>query len=127
MNIAAAVGSVHTPWGGKSADQALAVALQEGVIGLGALPLAYGPEGRQVTLHVAGQPRTFVLDTGAQVNLLDEARFACPCWQAPMVKRYWRRTLNALRWATRRSTASLAPPSSAVRREGHAVAYCPPY
>ncbi|MCE3261915.1 MAG: hypothetical protein K0R43_994 [Pseudoduganella sp.] len=42
-----------------------------------ALPLSYGKEGPFVTLRVAGVPKKFVLDTGAQVNLVDSGKFAC--------------------------------------------------
>ncbi len=42
-----------------------------------ALPLGYGNEGPFVTLQVAGKPKKFVLDTGAQVNLVDSAKFEC--------------------------------------------------
>jgi hypothetical protein len=41
------------------------------------LPLGYGEEGPFVTLNVAGKPKKFVLDTGAQVNLIDAAKFIC--------------------------------------------------
>lgn len=41
------------------------------------LPLGYGQEGPHVTLRVAGKARKFVLDTGAQVNLIDAAKFKC--------------------------------------------------
>lgn len=41
------------------------------------LPLGYGEEGPYVMLRVAGKLKKFVLDTGAQVNLLDEGKFNC--------------------------------------------------
>lgn len=41
------------------------------------LPLGYGQDGPYVTLRVAGKPKKFVLDTGAQVNLIDAAKFKC--------------------------------------------------
>lgn len=42
-----------------------------------ALPLSHGKEGPFVMLRVAGKPRKFVLDTGAQVNLVDAGKFEC--------------------------------------------------
>lgn len=41
------------------------------------LPLSYDQDGPHVTIRVAGKPRKFVLDTGAQVNLIDAAKFKC--------------------------------------------------
>lgn len=41
------------------------------------LPLGYGKDGPYLTLRVAGKPKKFVLDTGAQVNLIDAGKFQC--------------------------------------------------
>lgn len=51
---------------------------QAGKDGWQALPLAYGKEGPNVRLLVGGAPRKFVLDTGAQVNLVDAGKVPAP-------------------------------------------------
>ncbi len=54
---------------------------QAGKDGWQAQPLAWGKEGPSVTLQVGGQPRKFVLDTGAPVNLVDAGKTPAPACQ----------------------------------------------
>lgn len=66
---------------------------QAGRQGWQELPLEYGKEGPRITLTVNGKPLRFVLDTGAQVNLVNTQSLGpvgatSPCQEKPAENRH---------------------------------------